>query len=251
MQKTIIQLIQEVKTEITKIMVLTTFLDSVIVFFVLYFLLTVVHLFPITAIIPAAIFFVVRIVQKVKKIELRRVEDKNPTIKTMLRTAADNVMLDNYVVRELNRDLMKKMKKVASSSFIKFNKIALRMVIIVIFAFSVLFFAANDIHIARLDNFVIDRFSTPTRRMGLEIEGEGYIYEDDDVTKLTGDMVDLELMPLSYQVDLSQVSDPTEKNFKTTFPKEIEAVRQEAFDDKIPKEQVEIVKNYFQHINKI
>ena len=87
-------LFDEVKMEMLKIALIYAFLDSVMLFFIIYFGISFFNIkFIYTLLIPGIvtiIFFVIKFIAKVNKMRLKDMEDANPQLKEMLRTAHDN-----------------------------------------------------------------------------------------------------------------------------------------------------------------
>jgi hypothetical protein len=74
------------------------------------------------------------------------------------------------------------------------------------------------------------------------------IYGEQVVAQLGRDKLDLVIKPSSYEVNLRDIGDPERMDFPDVFPNEIFSSSSESYDENIPKEQQELVRNYFEKI---
>ena len=101
--KPIKALFNEVKIEMLKVALINSFLDSIMIFFICYFVVSFFNIkFLYSLLIPGIItfiFFVISFLLKIKKLRLKNMEDANPQVKEMLRTAHDNMNEDNIMTQ--------------------------------------------------------------------------------------------------------------------------------------------------------
>jgi len=121
--KNFINVIKEIHKTLNFIIIFETILNAVIFFLVVYFLLSLVNLFPILALIPALVYFAARLYVNSKRDERRIVEGKYEPLKEKLRTAADNIREENPVVNELEEEVIQDLKHVGLSSFVQTKRI--------------------------------------------------------------------------------------------------------------------------------
>ena len=81
------------------------------------------------------------------------------------------------------------------------------------------------------------------------------IYGEESRANLGNEIIDVELRPISYEIDVRNVKDVEETEFDETILDETCAdegacTPQESFRNDYPKEQQELVKNYFLKISK-
>jgi hypothetical protein len=238
-------MLHELRNELIKIVFLDTFLDSIIVFLSFYLFFVLINLRPIVAIAPGifAFFFIMR--RKIETIKLKSVEDKNPQMSEMLRTAADNVDKDNVMIRLLDQEVLQKMRTVATSSFMNVRLIMYKLLSISGIFVVTLYIASTNLHIINATE-MISSFGMPDKLISLDDKG---LYGDEDIVSLSDESVDLELNPLSFELNLDKVQEAEKKEFGGEFPEEIIATPEKAFEESIPKEEQEIVKNYFEKIH--
>ena len=93
-------------------------------------------------------------------------------------------------------------------------------------------------------------------------KGEKYEGEDDDgglaehtdifgeksVALLGDEDVEITLESANVEIDINDIREVEERTFTTTYPEEIGAMAASAFEEQIPKDQQEIVKNYYKKI---
>lgn len=241
----IIEMLHELRNELIKIVFLDTFLDSVIVFLGFYLFFILINLRPIIALVPGVIAFFLFMRKKIQKVQLKTVEDKNPQIREMLRTAADNVDKDNIMIRMLDEEVMEKMRSVATSSFMDMKKLFYKFLSICVTFSLILYIASTNLQLMNAAE-MISNLGMPGKLISLDDKG---LYGDEQIVSLSEEAVELELNPLSFELNLDKVEEAEKKEFKGEFPEEITATPEKAFEENIPKEEQEIVKNYFEKIH--
>ena len=164
----------------------------------------------------------------------------------MLRTAADNINTEGVVIKELNKDVLREMKKVATSSFFTQKILASKIISISFLSLITLFILSSNLHIVDANNLIKGLGYVPEKVFGSD---EG-LYGDESVAELGKEKVTFELNPLSYELNLDQIRPPEKKEFESMYPKEITATPERSFEENIPKDQQELVKRYFDRINK-
>jgi len=246
--KSVVYLLRELKFEVLKMVSLKSLLDSVLIFLGLYFVLILLNLYPLYIALPVFVIVLISLIYvRFKKFKLKVVEDKNPEVKEILRTVADNIDDDNIVVHQLHIELVKKMKSVASSTFIQMDEIVYKLVGIVFISFITLFLSANNIYILDMNKLLVNAVS-PFKMFGQESFSDD-IYGDENIAELGDEQVDFELNPLSYEVNIEKVSEAIgrENKYQDLFP-QVVVNPEAAFEEKISRENQQIVKNYFNKI---
>lgn len=239
-------MLRELKLEIKKIIFLDAFLNSAIIFLFFYAILELINVNGIYAFIPFIIAFIIFYKYRLKKTSLAEVERKNPNVREMLRTAADNVDTEGVVIRELNKDVLKQMKKVATSTFFTQKILFAKVIAVCTLSLITLFILSSNLHIVDANNLIRGLGYVPEKVFG----SDENLYGDESVAELGKEKVTFELNPLSYELNLDQIKPPKKKEFESQYPKEITAVAERSFEENIPKEQQELVKRYFERINK-
>ena len=78
-----------------------------------------------------------------------------------------------------------------------------------------------------------------------EINESEDIYGDSKLAILGNEQIDIKISPVNYEVNVREEGDVEQKQFDEIFPREIAVEQASAFEERIPEEQQELVKNYF------
>ena len=227
-------------------------LNSAIFFLVVYFLLSLVNLFPMFAIVPVAVYFVLRLAVKSRRDKRKMVESKYEPLKEKLRTAVDNIREENPVVNELEDEVMHDLKHVGLSSFIQTKQVMLKIFSVIILSFAIVFATEMGFYIVDLNEFLsnvpdfLDGISRRADNVMLgEINESQGIYGKSKLAVLGNEEIDIRIKPTNYEVNVREEGDVEQKQFDEIFPREVAVEQASAFEEKIPEEQQELVKSYF------
>ena len=145
-------LFNEIQYELVKIILLNVFLSTVILFMVAD-LIALFFSMPLWYVIAASlIYFVIMMVFEVRKISIHHVEEKNPELREMLRTAKDNMGADSLMAHALFFEVLEKMKRVSSGTFLDFKKLMTKLGVIFVLAIVLVSIAFFNINISKFDN---------------------------------------------------------------------------------------------------
>jgi len=75
------------------------------------------------------------------------------------------------------------------------------------------------------------------------------IYGEDSVAKLGDQQIKIKIKPSTFDVNVKEEGDAEQKTFYESFPSEVYVEKSGAYEESIPKEQQELVKNYFKKIS--
>lgn len=250
--KNFIKAVKEINSTLNFITVFDILLNSAIFFLVVYFLLSLVNLFPMFAIVPVAVYFVLRLAVKSRRDKRKMVESKYEPLKEKLRTAVDNIREENPVVNELEDDVMHDLKHVGLSSFIQTKQVMLKIFSVIILSFAIVFATEMGFYIVDLNEFLsnvpdfLDGISRRADNVMLgEINESQGIYGKSKLAVLGNDEIDIRIKPTNYEVNVREGGDVEQKQFDEIFPREVAVEQASAFEEKIPEEQQELVKSYF------
>jgi len=242
----IVLMLRELKSEVKKIIFLDSLLNSIIIFLLFYIITALMNISGFFALVTFIAAFIYFYKNKLKKASLAEIEKRNPNVQEMLRTAADNINMDNVVTKQLNVDVLTEMRNVATSSFFIPKILFSKIISISALSLITLFILSSNLHIVDANNLIKGLGYVPEKVFGSD---EG-LYGDDSVAELGKEKVTFELNPLSYELNLDQIKPPEKKEFESNYPEDITATPEESFEENIPKEQQELVKRYFESINK-
>ena len=251
--KNFIKVVKEINQTLNFLIIFESILNAAIFFLVVYFLLSLVNLFPILAIIPAVIYFAMRLYKHSKADKRKIVESKYEPLKEKLRTAADNVKEENPVVNELEEEVIHDLKHVGLSSFIKTKRISYKIFSTILLSFAIVLATTLNLYIVDLNKFlsnipdILDNLGSRRADNILlgEINESEDIYGESKLAVLGSKEIDIRIKPVNYEVNVREEGDVEQKQFDEIFPREVNIEQASAFEEKIPEEQQELVKNYF------
>lgn len=244
--------VREINRTLTFLTVFETLLNTAIFFLIVYLLLSLVNLFPILALIPAAFYFAIRVYASSKKDKRMAVESKYLPLKEKLRTAADNMDKDNPVVNELQDEVLSELKNVSLSSFISTKHISYKILSTVVLSFTIVLATTFNLYIVDVSKFLggipgyID--SVGLKRADIPIGGineSGDIYGEGSLAVLGNEQLDIRIKPANFEVNVREEGDSEKKQFDEMFPSEADVQQSSASEESIPEEQQELVKSYF------
>lgn len=263
------RVIREVNLVINSIVIFDKLLDALIVFLSVYLFSMVIGIFPLYALIPAAMFFIITVYLDFDKSKALMVEQKYPQLNERLRTAFDNVQLENDIVSDLEADVTADMKKVKVSSFIDTKKTTYKSSAIVGLCFVILLLSALGVHFLDIRAVVKENFLDYIRTEGSNegapsdkpSAGSGGknedIYGEKKLAELGSEEVELKLKTVNFEVlGGYNINEAPDVDFQETFPDTLCASTQEGCgseaysEDKTPIEHAELVKKYFLNIAK-
>jgi hypothetical protein len=216
------RLFRDLQYEIWKVAFLSSFLNAAIAFFVSNIVFTFIKVSYLYSVVPAVIVFTWSFTRKVRKYTLRKIEEGNPEVAEILRTAHDNSHGDNLMVHALFLELMQKMETVTAGVFINPQRMVGKFFIIGVLAFipilitSFMPFLIIENPLADFDQAVRGSFEESPLAPILPIEdaGERDIYGDEDVLSLGNEKLDITAGSGAGGVDFTNPEAAGGNNFK-------------------------------------
>ncbi len=148
----ITELFNELRMEMFKVILLNSFLDAALVFLVSYLLLTIFSIGVLAPVVIAALFFCVAIVWHSRTLTLAYIEERNPEVSEMLRTAADNKESDTLMAHALFAEVAAKMRRVSSGSFLQLGRLLTRLAAIFLLSMGIITLAFFNVNIQKFEN---------------------------------------------------------------------------------------------------
>lgn len=253
--------VREVKNVLLEINLVYSFLDTLVIFLLSFFItfLTNVHWY--FAMIPTIIYFVLHVTKRIGSISLLRVEEKVSSLSEQLRTAADNVGRHNEIINLLNNDVLSRMRDVKVSYFINFKDLLGKILAMFCISFLIIFVTSMNVRLVNFgDMFHISEKSLDFKRgseniasdgrdLDAETQGNTDIFGDPSVREAGKNAIMLELNPVESEINLNEFKEVEPKDFDNApAPGEISAQQDAAYDKEITREYKEVVKNYFDKI---
>jgi len=257
-------LFNEVKLELLKVVLINTFLDAIMVFFLAYFVTSFFNIrFVYIILIPAlitVIFFFISTGVRIKNLRLKAMEDANPQVKEMLRTAHDNMDEENIMTAALFAELKKKMRRVSAGNLLESKKIIIRIMSAIIIVFLIIFVSSVNINLKKIDiPFDKLRFMLPNEKQEYE-EGNitdlvfnetEVIYGEASIAKLGSEEIDLNMNPSMSEIDFNKISEVEGEDLREgSLPQEI-GVNPDVFSNQEVLDEAEQAANYSQRIKNI
>ncbi len=207
-------LLHELRYELLKVVALNAFLDAIILFLIL---LLVGNIFGIGIALPAGIaaaFFLINAWRRARKLNLRYVEERNPELREMLRTAADNKASDSLMAHALFSEVIERVRGVSSGTFLNFQGLVTKIGITFTLSIFILGLAFFNVNIQKFENPLAGmggRLSALFPSGDAEMEnpvlekGDEGIYGEPSIARLGDEQLDITLQRNLNQVDFTSV----------------------------------------------
>ena len=251
------KVLKEINFTFSNIILFNSFLNAFLIFLVLYIVLSLFNFYQIYSLVPAILYFIIFSYKGIRKKHLRDVEKKYSLLNERLRTAADNIRMENPVVDELKSDIMRDMKHVEVTSFFNQKKLSYKILLSIILCFLMVFSAQFDISFSFkniADNaadfiYGIGGNESGAGNQGLErIAGSGEsenVFGDAYIAQMGDENIDMIIKQAGYEINLDDVKEPERREFDELFPDEVFIATADVYEEKIQEEQQELVKTYF------
>jgi len=251
------KLIKEINSTLNELILFHVSINAILLFLSIYLFLALFNLYPIFAALPAIVYFLMAFLKKTKINKMKAVESKYANLNEKLRTAADNIGLENSVVTELKEEVMHDVKKVGISSFLNPKKLSYKIFVCVIMAFTIVFISTFHLSFLDLENLLKElpelMEKNPLGRRGSatsfdDVNLTDDIYGDKNLAVLGNEEINIKIKPANFKVSVKEGGKVEEKNFDEIFPGEVFIESSEVFDENVPLEEQELVKTYFKKI---
>jgi hypothetical protein len=251
--------IKEINAELDKIFLFDAALNAIIVFLIAFLLLSFFNASAVYALIITLLYFVFAAYRKIREDKIRDMESKFDFLKEKLRTAAEHANVDNPVVDELHHEVLKELRTTEEAVFFNEKKTYIKAAVIALLCFMIIAlapiaFPKININLFSQNKVIITAAGGeegPFKgegKTGSLAPSKGSIYGTKSVAKLGSKELKVEIRPAGYELNIKEVSEVEKRKFNEQYPEEIYAEPSEAFEENIPKEQLELVKNYFKSV---
>ncbi|HJO01961.1 MAG TPA: hypothetical protein QF458_03500, partial [Candidatus Woesearchaeota archaeon] len=120
-------------------------------------------------------------------------------------------------------------------------------------SFAIVLATTMNLYIVDLSNFLSNvpemlEGLNPRRAANIllgELNESKDIYGDSQLAVLGEKQIDIRIRPVNYEISVREEGDVEQKQFDEIFPKEVAVEQASAFEERIPEEQQELVKSYF------
>lgn len=258
-------IMKEIERTYLVLSVIANSVRSAIIFILSFLLFATVGISWWFSFFPAALCFIVLYNIDSKKDPYKIIEVNYENLADKLSAGRDNQDEKNVFVKDLHDDLRKDLRSTIISSFINAERLKkdflffslMALVIIIISPFnpvllSIKFDPAKfgltleDTNIFNGDGFFGKAGGTEGDDAGGDANKD--IFGDKNIAFLGDEDLNVRLALGEDSFDFSQKKKPQTFQFKAVYPDEIGATATESFEENIPKEHQEIVKNYYKKI---
>ncbi len=259
--RSFINAVQEVSLSLNRIILFRSFVDALLVFLAVYFLLISLGFNGLFALLPALFYIGYDLRKSLQGSRVVDVEKKYPELDMKLRTAAEYARVEgNPFVEDLHKEVETDLKHVSLSPFLNMSRTSLKIVSIIAICFIIIFFAQHEIYFDVVDAFdrIPDsfkpKFGKGTGGGGQSIEevigkeGGREIYGEASLAQLGDEQIDISLLTSSMELNTRNIFDPENRKFEDVrlFPEDIFTQESEVSEEgQVSQEYLELVRNYF------
>ncbi|MBI2652224.1 hypothetical protein HYX00_02055 [Candidatus Woesearchaeota archaeon] len=246
--------VKEINRTLNEIILFENIVNTTLVFLVFYLILSILDFRPLYALVPALLYLGFYSYMSFKSYKPLIVEGKYAPLREKLRTAADNINLDNPIVEELDYEVTSEMKNVGLSMFINPKTLSYKIFAVMLLSFMIIFATTLNLKLLEFAKHKVpDIFDTKNLKgvgnfVAVKLNTSDDIYGKDDVAKLGDKELNIRLKPVDFKVNVKEEGDVQKQKFETVFPKEMVVRETVAYEENIPQEQQELVKNYFKKL---
>ncbi len=256
---------KEIRTLVIKMFLFEEGLNSVLVFLAAYFISSLFRLGLWIPLLVSLAYLTFAIYRETKLKPNKLVETKYKDLQEKLSTAAEYASVDNRVVNELKSEVLKNLRKVEESSFLSEKRVYAKSIAAIVLCFIILIMSPVSLafinaHLPNIfnggENQVDDisgnfKLGNAKKKADapLPIQASKQdIYGQPTVTKLGTEELEVIFKPAGTEFSTSNVKPPEELQFNEQYPDEVVSVAAESMEERIPKEQQELVRRYFKSV---
>lgn len=214
--------------------------EGLFVFLVIYLFLSLINLYPKYTIIPVLFFIGYRIWKVVTQKNLRAIEHEHPELAERLRTAADTLGQENFIVMKLRLSIIKTLRSMKVSSFFNFKDLLKKLGYITGISFIIILVGVYNIQIIDMEQIIENGIFNTLREKLLK----GHIAESLFGSSIDDINDDFALNNLN-NVNTLRLQLPQE-TLAEDLPEEIFGGK--SFEETIPKKKRIYIRNYFSKV---
>ena len=246
--------VREINKTLNELILFENIVNTTLVFLAFYLILSVIDFHPLFALIPALIYLGFYSYMSSKSSKPLIIEGKYAPLREKLRTAADNIGMDNPVIDELEYEVTTEMKNVGLSMFISPKILSYKIFAVIVLSFMIIFATTLNLKLLEFARQNIpDIFDTKNLKgvgnfVAVKLNTSEDIYGKNDAAKLGDKELNIRLKPVDFKVNVREQGEAQRQEFETVFPKELIVKETVAYEENIPQEQQELVKNFFKKL---
>ena len=257
--------LKEVKSSLLKVSLFEETLNAILVFLVAYLISSLLKLGLLSPVLIGIAYFSYAVYKDLRIRHVKTVENKYKDLQEKLSTAAEYAAVENRVVNELKADVLRNLKKVEESAFFNERKVYTKSVAAIALCFLILLLSPISIHFFK-ESFpnlfgggseAQAKLAGPFKVSNQNAKGDAPlaiqnskndIYGIPTVAKLGSEELRVIFKPAGTELSTSNVKPPEELQFTEQFPEDVVSVAAESMEERIPKEQQELVRRYFKSV---
>ena len=246
--------VKEINRTLTEITLFENIVNTTLIFLLFYLIFSIFDFTPLYALMPALIYLIFYSYTGFSSSKTLIVESKYAPLREKLRTAADNMGMENPIANELAYEVTSEMKNVGLSMFINPRTLSYKIFGAIILSFMIIFATTSNLKIYDFAKHKVpDIFETRGMKgvgnfVAVKLNTSDDIYGREDVAKLGDKELNIRIKPVDFKVNVKEEGDAKQQKFETVFPKELDVKETAAYEENIPQEQQELVKNYFKKL---
>ena len=245
--------VKEINRTLNEIILFENVVNTTLVFLVFYLILSTIDFNPLFALIPALLYLGFYSYMSFKSYKPLIVESKYSPLREKLRTAADNIGRESPIVEELEYEVTSEMKNVSLSMFINPRTLSYKIFAVMLLSFLIIFVTTLNLKLLEFARQKVpDIFERSPKGVGnfvaTKLETSEDIYGKEDVAKLGDKELNIRIKPVDFKINVKEEGEAQQQRFETIFPKELAVKETVAYEENIPQEQQELVKNYFKKL---
>lgn len=246
--------VKEINRTLNQMILFENIVNTTLIFLLFYLVFSIFGVVPLYALIPALMYLGFYSYMSFKSSKPLIVESKYAPLREKLRTAADNLTMENPVIEELEYEVTREMKNVGLSMFLNPKTLSYKIFGVILLSFLIIFATTSNLKLLELARHKVpDIFETKGLKgvgnfVAVKLNTSDDIYGKDDVAKLGDKELNIRIKPVDFKVNVKEEGDTKQQKFETVFPKELAVKETVAYEENIPQEQQELVKNYFKKL---
>lgn len=249
------KLFRELKWEVFKTMLLNEILNAAIFFFALNIILTLFNMSFLYSVGAALLFLVIRMTRSWRKSTIRRLEETNPEVHEILRTAYEHQSHNSLMVQGLMFDLQKRLSTVSAGALLSARRVFGKVLTVMFLAFMPVLIISFTPFLIQQNPFADADFGSLwgeggreafLESLGVELNASDEIYGEARVLELGDDAFDVELRTGGSSLTFEQTRNAEERPRRySDFPFEAEAVEAETSTGaRYNQEDIELINRY-------
>ncbi len=260
--------VAEVRRTLGRLIIFDTSINAILVFLSAFLFLS---FFSLPLIYPTALavaYFAYVLRKRLRMSKVRIVEQKYKNLNEKFRTAAEYPSEDNPVIKELHAEVIGDLHNVEESAFVNEKRIYIKSLAVVAMCFIILLLSPFSFGILTFNVNFVDapsgdeapsgssdsgsstiKFAVGNQDTGLRKVSDD-IYGEPTIAKLGDEEIKIRIKPAGTELSIRDIQEADLPDFSESYPSDVQAVAAGSYEETIPKEDLELVKNYFNELAK-